>query len=79
MVVAGQGELGLEAGFVQLLLDLELEGGGRQKAGRRQPVQRRGGRHDDHIGGIFLAILVLAVLVQAPKRSQPLADQILVR
>ena len=74
MAVAGQCELGFELGFVQLLLDLELEGVASQKAGRRQAVQRRGGRHDDQVGAA-----VFVALADAPERGQALADQVLVR
>jgi hypothetical protein len=74
VAVAGQRELGLQARFVELLLDLELEGVAGQEAGRRQAVQRRGGRHDDHVGAGFLV-----ALLDAPQRGQALADQVLVR
>jgi hypothetical protein len=74
VAVARQGQLALEFGFVQLLLDLELEGVTRQKAGRCEAVQGRGSGHDDHIGPGFLV-----ALLDAPQRSQALADQVLVR
>ena len=79
MAVAGQREVGSQASLVELLLDVELEGGGCQKARRREPVQRRGGRHEHYIGGFIASFAVLAVLIQAPQGGQPLADQILVR
>ena len=53
MVVARHGELGLELGLVEPLLGFELEGVARQKRGRPQAVQRRGGRHEDHVGRVF--------------------------
>jgi hypothetical protein len=74
VAVAGQGQLALEPGLVELLLDLEVEGVARQEGGWRQPVQRRGGRHDHHVGaGLLVALL------DAPQRGQSLADQVLVR
>ena len=74
MAVAGQRQLGLEFGLVELLLDFEMKGVARQKTRWRQPVERRGGRHDDHVGaGILVA------LADAPQRRQAFADQILVR
>ena len=74
MLVAGQRELGLEFGFVQLLTLLELKGIAGQKRGRGQAIKGRGGGHDDHIG-----TMLLVALVDAPQRGQALADQILVR
>jgi len=73
MVVARQRELAFELGFVELLFGLELEGVARQKGGRRQPVQRGGGRDQHHIGGF--GVLALA---DAPERGQPLGNQVLV-
>ena len=73
VAVAGQGELALELGLVELLLDLEMEGVARQERGRCHPVQRGGGRHDDHVGpGVLVALL------DAPQRGQALGDQVLV-
>jgi len=74
MAVARQRELALELGFVELLLDLEVKGGARQKTRRRQAVQRGGGRHHHHISAS-----VLVMLADAPQRGQTLADQVLVR
>ncbi len=74
MLVARERELGAQLGLVELLLDLEMEGVARQERGRRQPVQRRGGRHQHHVGA-----RVLVALLDAPERGQPLADQVLVR
>jgi hypothetical protein len=51
-------------------LTLEVEGVAGQEGGRREPVQRGGGRHQHHVG-LFLA--------DAPQRGQALADQVLVR
>ena len=73
MAVAGQRKLRFELGFVQLLLGLKFKGIGRQKARRRQAVERGGGRHQHHIDA-----LGLVALADAPQRSQPLADQVLV-
>ncbi|MCY1525359.1 hypothetical protein D9M68_603350 [compost metagenome] len=70
VAVAGQRELGLELGLLQLLLGLELEGVAGQEGRRRQPVQRGGGRHQHHVG---------LLLADAPQRGQALADQVLVR
>ena len=74
MRVTRQRELGLELGFVQLLLDLELEGVARQKGRRGQPVQRGGGGHQHHVGA-----LGVVALLDAPERGQPFTDQVLVR
>jgi hypothetical protein len=74
VAVAGQGQLALEPGLVELLLDLEVKGVARQEGGRRQPVQRGGGRHHHHVGAG-----VLVALLDAPQRGQALADQVLVR
>jgi hypothetical protein len=74
VAVAGQGQLALEPGLVELLLDLEVEGVARQEGRGRQPVQRGGGRHHDHVGAG-----VLVALLDAPQRGQALADQVLVR
>jgi hypothetical protein len=74
MLVARQRELGLELGLVQLLALLEFKGVAGQKRGRGQPIQGRGGGHDDHIGA-----MLLVALVDAPQRGQALADQVLVR
>ena len=74
VAVAGQRQLRLEPGFVELLLELEMEGVGRQEAGRRQPVERGGGGHDDDVGAA-----VLVALADAPQGRQTLADQVLVR
>ena len=68
--VAGQRELRLELGVLQLLLRLEMEGVAREEGRRRQPVERGGGGHQHHVG--FL-------LADAPQRGQALADQVLVR
>jgi len=73
VAVAGQGELALELGLVEFLLDLEVEGIARQERGRCHPVQRGGGRHDDHVGPGFLV-----TLLDAPQRGQALGDQVLV-
>ncbi len=70
MFVAGTGQLGTQGGFVQRRAAVETEGIGGQEGRRRQPVQRRGGRGDQHVD--------LAEL-QRMKRSQPFADQILMR
>ena len=70
MAIARQRELGLELRLVELLLDLEVEGVARQEGRWSQPVQRRGGGHQHHVG---------FALADAPQRGQPLADQILVR
>jgi hypothetical protein len=69
VAVAGQRELGLELGFLELLPALEMEGVAGQEGGRREAVERRGGRHQHHVG-LFLA--------DAPERGEPLADQVLV-
>jgi hypothetical protein len=74
VAVAGQGQLALEFGLIELLLDLEVEGVARQEGGWRQPVQGRGGRHHNHVGAG-----VLVALLDAPQRGQALADQVLVR
>ena len=74
MRVARQGQLGLELGFVELLLDLELKGVARQKGRRSQTVQRRGGGHQHHVGAFGMV-----ALLDAPERGQPLRDQVLVR
>ena len=74
VLVARQGQLAFELRFVQALLDLELEGVGRQKRGWRQAVQGCGGRDDDHVG-----VALPAVAVNAPQRGQALRDQVLVR
>ncbi len=74
VAVAGQCELRFQARFIELLPDLELEGVARQKGGRRQAIQRGGGRHDDHVRAGFLV-----ALLNPPQRGQPLADQVLVR
>ena len=68
--VAGEGELCLELRILQLLFGFEVKGIARQKRRRRQPIQRRGGRHEDDVG-LFLA--------DAPQRGQPFADEVLVR
>ncbi len=73
MLVAGQRQLSLEFGLVQLLAALELEGVAGQEGGRCQPVQRRGGGHQHHVG-----TMLLVALVDAPQRGQALADQVLV-
>ena len=73
MLVARQRQLGLELGFVQLLALLELKGVARQKRRRGQSVQRRGRRHQHHVGTAFMV-----TLANAPQRSQALTDQILV-
>lgn len=70
VLVARQGELAFELRFVQALLDLELEGVGRQKRGRRQTVQGRGGGDDDHVG-----VALPAVAEDAPQRGQALRDR----
>ena len=74
MRVTRQGQLRLELGFVKLLLDLEFKGVTRQKRRRGQPVERGGGGHQHHIGA-----LGVVALLDAPKRGQPLTDQVLVR
>ncbi len=74
VAVAGQRELGAELRLVQLLLDLEMEGVGRQERGRREAVERRGGRHQHHVGAG-----VPVLLADAPERGQALADEVLVR
>ncbi len=71
MRIAGERELRLERRFVELVLLLELEGGGRQERGRRQARQRGGGGQQHHVD-------VLA-RPQVPERGQALADQVLVR
>ena len=70
MAVPGQRELGLELGFVQLLLRLEVEGVAGQERGGCQAVQRSRGGYQHHIG---------LALRDAPQCGQPLADQVLVR
>jgi hypothetical protein len=70
MAVPGKRELGLQLCFLELLLDLELEGVSGEEARRRHAVQHRGGRHDDD---------VCLTLRDAPERRQPFADQVLVR
>lgn len=67
--VAGQRELGLELGLLQLLLGLEVEGVAGQEGGRCQPVERGGGGHQHHVG---------LLLADAPEGGQALADQVLV-
>ena len=74
MRIAGHGELALEGCFVQRLPGAEMEGVACQKGRRPQPVQRRGGRNQHHIGTILGPMLA-----DAPQRRQPLADQVLVR
>ena len=74
MAVTGQRQLGLEFGFVEFLFDFEFKGVTRQKCGRRQTVQRRGRRHQHHVGA-----LGLVALADAPQRSQAFTDQVLVR
>jgi hypothetical protein len=74
VAVAGQGQLALEPGLVQLVLDLEVEGVARQEgrvapAGTARPWPAR-----DHVGAG-----VLVALLDAPQRGQALADQVLVR
>ena len=74
MAVAGQRQLGLEPGFIELLFDLELKGVAGQKCRWRQPVKGGGRRHDHQVGaGLTVA------LVDAPQRGETLADEILVR
>ena len=68
--VAGQCELRFQRRLVQLLALLEVKGCARHERRWRQPNQRRGGRHQHHIG---------RTLLDGPQRGQPLADQILVR
>ena len=68
--VAGQRELAFQRRFVQLLPLLEVKRVARHEAGRRQPVQRRGGGDQHH---------VRLLLANCPQRGQPLADQVLVR
>ena len=70
VAVARQGQLRLQPGLLELLLDLEVKGVARQKRRRREPVQRRAGRHHHHIR---------VALRNAPQRGQPFADQVLVR
>ncbi len=74
VAVARQRELGLELGFVELLLDLEVKGVARQERRRCEAVQRRGGGHQHHVRPRCTILLA-----DAPQRGQPLADQILVR
>jgi hypothetical protein len=69
MAVAGQRELRLELGFVELLFDLELKGVASQKARWCESVQRGGGRDDHQVSaGVFVA------LADAPERCQTFAD-----
>jgi hypothetical protein len=77
VLVAGQGELAFELGFVELLLDLEMEGVAGQKGRWRQPVERRGRRHEHHVG-TAVAVLRLASGVDTPERGQTFGDQVLV-
>ena len=63
--VTGQGQLGLELGFIEFLFDLEFKGVARQKGRRCQSVQRGGGGHQHHIS----AFGVMALL-DAPQRGQ---------
>ena len=69
MAVAGQRELRLEFGLIELLSGLEVKGGAGQKARRCQPVQRSGGGHQHHIGPG-----VPVMLANAPQGGQALAD-----
>ena len=72
--VAGQRELGLQGRLVELLLLLEVEGVGGEKA-RRGEAHQRGRRRHQH--DIDLARLLR--LQDAPQRREPLGDQVLVR
>jgi hypothetical protein len=54
VAVAGQRELGLELGFLQLLLGLEVEGVAGEERRRREAVERGCGGHQHHVG-LFLA------------------------
>jgi hypothetical protein len=70
MAVARQRELGLELRLVQLLLDLEVEGVARQKAGGAS-------RYSAVVAGTSTTSAF--ALADAPQRGQALADQVLVR
>ena len=71
--ITRQRQLGAQPGFVKLLADLEVKGVARQKRRGRQAVERRGGRHQHHVGtGVAVA------LADAPERRQALADEVLV-
>ena len=70
MLIARQGELGFELRFVQPLSHLEFEGVAGQERGRRQSVQRGGGRDEHHVG---------LPAGDAPQGGQSFADEILVR
>jgi hypothetical protein len=70
VVVAGQRELRLEPGLVQLLLHAEVEGVAGQEARRCHTVERGARRHQHHVG---------LPLQDPPQRREPLADQVLVR
>ena len=67
MRVARQGELRFEFCFVEFLLLFEVEGGGRQKAWRRNAIQRRGGRNKQHIHRFWM--LAILRLQNPPQRG----------
>jgi hypothetical protein len=68
--VAGQRQLRLELGFIELFALAEEEGVGGQEGWRRQSHQRRGGRHHQHVA------LAVADFVQG---CQAFGHQVLVR
>ena len=74
MGVAGHAELAPQRGLIELLAGLEMEGVAGQEGRWTQPVQRRAGRDQHHIGAVMLVMLA-----DAPQRCQALADQVLVR
>ena len=74
MGIAGHGQLTSQRRLVQLLAGLEMEGITGQKRGRAEPVERRAGRNQHHIGTVMAV-----VLADTPQRRQTLADQVLVR
>ncbi len=70
MAVSRQCQLGLEPGFLELLLDPEMEGVAGQEGGRRDTVERGGGRNEHH---------VRLALRNTPESGQALTDEVLVR
>ena len=70
MLVAGQGQLVFELGFIEFLSGLKVKGVSCEKGRWRESVERRGGGHDNE---------VCLALGDLPQRGESLTDEVLVR